>query len=119
MATANDLRRIALSLEGTSEAPHFDRVAFKAARTYATLAADKRTANIRFTPDEQALKCLTAPDVFTPIPNAWGAQGWTTMDLATATLADVRAALETAWAHAQPKKKPKPRSIKKPRPIRK
>lgn len=108
MATANDLRRIALSLEGTIEAPHFDRAAFKVARIYATLAADKRTANIRFTPDEQALKCLTAPDIFTPIANAWGAQGWTTLHLAAATVADVGAALETAWSHAQPKKKTKP-----------
>ena len=39
MATGNDLRRIALSLEGTTEAPHFDRAAFKVARIYVTLAA--------------------------------------------------------------------------------
>jgi len=53
MATARDLRRIALSLEGTTEAPHFDRTAFKVRRIYATLAADGRTANLMFTPDEQ------------------------------------------------------------------
>jgi len=29
MATARDFRRIALSLDGTVEAPHFDRTAFK------------------------------------------------------------------------------------------
>jgi hypothetical protein len=53
MATGSDLRRIALSLEGTAEAPHFDRAAFKVVRIYATLAADGRTANLRFTPDGQ------------------------------------------------------------------
>jgi hypothetical protein len=58
MATAKNLRRIALSLEGTSEAPHFDRTAFKVAPIYATLAADGVTANLKFTPDEQALKCI-------------------------------------------------------------
>ena len=47
MATANDLRRMALKLEGTTEAPHFDRAAFKVARIYVTLAADGRTANFR------------------------------------------------------------------------
>ena len=72
MATARDLRRIALSLEGTSEAPHFDRTAFKVRRIYATLAADGRTANLMFTPDEQALKCTVAPEAFSPVPNAWG-----------------------------------------------
>ena len=38
MATGKDLRRMALSLEGTTEAPHFDRAAFKVARIYVTLA---------------------------------------------------------------------------------
>jgi hypothetical protein len=52
MANGTDLRRIALSLTGTSEAPHFDRAAFKVARIYVTLAADGRTANFKFTPDE-------------------------------------------------------------------
>ena len=40
MATGKDLRRIALSLAGTLAAPHFDRTAFKVARTYVTLSAD-------------------------------------------------------------------------------
>jgi hypothetical protein len=31
MATAADLRRAALALEGTTEYPHFDRAAFTAA----------------------------------------------------------------------------------------
>ena len=70
MSSAADFRRIALSLEGTTQAPHFDRTAFRVARIYATLAPDKRTANIRFMPDEQELKCLVAPDAFAPIPNA-------------------------------------------------
>jgi hypothetical protein len=50
------VRRLALSLEGTSEAPHFDRAAFKAARIYVTLAPDGRTANFKFTPEEQEFK---------------------------------------------------------------
>ena len=46
MATARDLRRLALALDGTSEAPHFDRRAFRVKRIYATLAADELTANL-------------------------------------------------------------------------
>jgi hypothetical protein len=72
MATARDLRSIALSLDGTIEAPHFDRTAFKVRTIYATLAADGRTANLMFTPDEQALKCAVAPEAFSPIPNESG-----------------------------------------------
>jgi hypothetical protein len=105
MADADDVRRLALALEGTREAPHFDRAAFKVARIFATLAADGRSVNFRFRPDEQELKCLLAPEVFSPIPNAWGRQGWTRMDLAGATLADLQGALEMAWRHALPKPK--------------
>jgi YjbR len=102
LATAKDLRRIALSLEGTSEAPHFDRAAFKVARIYATLAAHGKTANLKFTPDEQALKCMTSPESFAPIPNAWGDRGWTTATLATLSSAELKLALETAWQHGKP-----------------
>lgn len=99
MASGEDLRRIALSLDGTIEAPHFDRAAFKVARTYATLASDGLTANLKFTPDEQEFKCLLAPEVFAPIPNAWGRQGWTVARLSALEEADLRAALDIAWRH--------------------
>jgi hypothetical protein len=104
VATAADLRRLALALEGTSEAPHFDRAAFKVARIYVTLAADGKTANFKFTPDEQALKCTVAADAFAPVPNAFGKQGWTTATLAKLTLPELGSALETAYAHALPTK---------------
>ena len=103
MTTADDLRRAALALEGTIESPHFDRAAFKVARIYVTLAADGRTANFKFGPDEQALKCLLAPGAFSPVPNAWGEQGWTTGQLAALSEAELAAALAMAWAHARPK----------------
>ncbi len=100
MASAADLRTIALALPGTTEAPHFDRAAFRVDRIYVTLAADGRTANFKFTPDEQEFKCQLAPEVFAPIGNAWGRQGWTTAELSAASEDDLRAALEMAYAHA-------------------
>ncbi|MES2752766.1 MAG: MmcQ/YjbR family DNA-binding protein [Pseudomonadota bacterium] len=105
MTSARDLRRIALSLEGTTEAPHFDRAAFRVARIYVTLAADGRTANLKLTPDEQEFKCLLAPDAFAPVPNAWGKQGWTTMTLAALDAVELKKSLQAAWQHAQPKKR--------------
>jgi YjbR protein len=103
MATGTDLRRIALSLEGTTEAPHFDRAAFKVARIYVTLAADGRTANLKLAADEQEFKCLLAPTAFAPLPGGWGRQGWTTATLSELTAKELRDVLETAWRHAQPK----------------
>jgi hypothetical protein len=105
MATAKDLRRMALALDGTSEAPHFDRAAFKVARIYVTLAGDGNTANFKFTPDEQEFKCMMLPGAFAPVPNAWGKQGWTTATLSSLSKTDLQSALETAWRHAVAKKR--------------
>jgi hypothetical protein len=104
VATGKDLRRLALSLQGTTEAPHFDRAAFKAVRIYVTLAADGKTANFKLTPDEQEFKCMMAPEAFAAIPNAWGKQGWTTATLSNLSVAELRSALEMAHAHGAAKK---------------
>ena len=107
MADADAFTRLALALPGAAQYPHFDRVAFKARVTFATLAPDRLTANIKFSPDEQALKCAVAPDAFSALPNAWGAQGWTVARLAGLSERELAAALKTAHAHAGPKQKRK------------
>ena len=75
------------------------------ARIYASLAPDGETANLKLTPDEQKLRCLIAPDAFSPVPNAWGSQGWTTARLAALTAPELANALEMAWKHAVQKKR--------------
>ena len=112
MATAQEFHRIAMSLHGTMSAPHFERTAFKVARIYATLAPDGRTANLKLEVDEQELKCVTAPDAFQPVPNAWGKQGWTTATLAALSPNELANALELAWHHALPRKRPRSPSRK-------
>jgi hypothetical protein len=115
MATATDLQRIALSLAGTTEAPHFDRIAFRVARIYATLASDRRSANLKLSPEEQEFKCMLAPDSFSPVPNAWGKQGWTTVTLAKIKMAELKDVLETAWRHAVPSSRSKVKSARSQR----
>jgi hypothetical protein len=104
MSTGKDLRRAALSLEGTTEAPHFDRTAFRAKRIYVTLAADEKTANFMFTPEEQEFKCMMAPEAFAPVPNTWGKRGATTAILSKLTIAELEDALRAAWRRAMSKK---------------
>jgi hypothetical protein len=105
MATGADLRRLALALDGTTEAPHFDRAAFKVARNYVTLAADGRSANFKFTPADQEFKCLLAPAAFSPVPGGWGKMGWTAATLAQLSLPELEVAVEIAWRQALPKKR--------------
>jgi YjbR len=100
MADAALFRKLALALDGAAEYPHFDRRAFKARVTFATLAPDEKTANIKFAPDEQALKCAVAPDAFAPLDNAWGRRGWTRAILMALSEDELRAALEIAYRGA-------------------
>lgn len=100
MATAKQLREIALSLDGTTVAPHFDRTAFKRSRIYATLAADGQSANFRLTPEDQAIMTSFHPEVFRPVAGGWGRQGWTTAELTAMTLTQLTSVLETAWNSA-------------------
>jgi hypothetical protein len=111
-ATVTDaaaFRRIALALPGVAEYPHFDRRAFKARVTFATLAPDELTANLKLAPDEQALKCVVAPDAFAALDNAWGRRGWTRATLASLSEPELGAALEMAWRHGAARAKMKRR----------
>jgi YjbR len=108
MANAEDLKRLALALPGTRAEPHFDRIAFKARITFATLASDGLSANLKFTPEHQTFKVMVAPEVFQPVAGGWGKQGWTTLTLQAASLEELESALCEAHALAGEKpKKPK------------
>ena len=107
MATSDDLRRLALAFPGVAEKPHFDRRAFYLARTFVTLAGDGETANIKFTPEEQAFKAELYPDAIVALDNGWGRQGWTMLVLDKLSEDELRACLDMAFAHAQPTPKKK------------
>src|SRR3954470_9183936 len=65
--TPKRARELALSLENASEAPHFDRLAFRTPRrTFATLARDGSDLNFMFEHAQQAHFCALAPDAFAP-----------------------------------------------------
>ncbi len=105
--TSDQFRKLALSFEGTEENPHFDRAAFKVTgkRIFATLHAPSRTANLKLTPVDQSVFCDYGKQAVYPVPNKWGLQGWTTIDLAKAPRELVQDALETAYRDTFSKKK--------------
>ena len=101
MATANDVSRLALALEGTTSAPHFDRTAFKVRRIYMTLAGDGKSLNLKLTPEEQDFKTMLAPEIFAALDNGWGRQGWTAVDVAAISKDELAAVLQMAWEHGR------------------
>lgn len=107
--TGHEFRTLALSFAGTIAAPHFDRTAFKVRRTYATLAADERSANLLLTPEEQEFYSGLNPAGIRRVANKWGDQGWTTVTLAEVDAALMCDVLAKAWQLASPSKPPRAR----------
>jgi len=98
MVKAEDARAIAISLPGTGEQPHFNRTAFTVKKKiFATLSFEDKTLNLKFTPAEQFIFCPPNSDVIFAIPNGWGRQGWTTIDLNKASKKLVTDALKEAY----------------------
>ena len=95
--TANDFRRIALSLEGTEEGPHMGSPDFRVGgRIFATLASeDQGYGNLMLTPEQQAAFVEELPEVFVPIAGGWGRMGMTHIQLAAANREVLAGALRT------------------------
>ena len=85
--TANDFRRIALSLEGAQEGAHMGAADFRVDnRIFATLASEKQGfGNIKLTLEQQTEFVSEMPDVFVPIAGGWGRMGMTHVRLAKVT----------------------------------
>jgi hypothetical protein len=97
----DQLRKLALSLPDTSDAPHFDRTAFRTPkRIFATLSADGRSLNLKLELDQQAALAESRPEAFQAIAGGWGRQGWTTMTLAEVSVAEAKSVLADAHALA-------------------
>jgi hypothetical protein len=97
--TAEDFRRIALSLEGAEESSHMGAPDFRVGgRIFATLAPEKHGyGNLMLTPEQQVSFVAELPEVFLPIPGGWGRMGSTHIRLAAASEDILAGALRTAW----------------------
>jgi hypothetical protein len=99
-------RELALALPLASEAPHFDRLAFRTPRKiFATLSASAGDLNLMFDPDLRDFYCEQAPHAFAPVPGGWGRNGATRCDLHGVDEATLMSALTAAHQLAAPRVK--------------
>ena len=109
--TKSRARKLALSLEAASEAPHFNRTALRTPRkTFATLAADGADINLMFDAGLQELYCEQEPAAFAPVAGGWGRMGATRCDLKIVDETTLLSALKAAHALAAPKPKKRGRA---------
>ena len=97
--TADDFRRIALSLPGVEESSHMGSTDFRVGGLiFATLAhVELGFGNLKLTPERQAEYVAEAPQVFLPVVGGWGRGGMTHIRLANATEDVLAGALRAAY----------------------
>ncbi len=97
--TADDFRRLALSLEGAEEGSHMGATDFRVGgKIFATLAAVKQGfGNLMLTPEMQAEFVAEAPQFFIPISGGWGRNGATHVRLSEVPEDVLAGAIRAAW----------------------
>jgi hypothetical protein len=104
--TAEEFRRMALSLPEAIEASHMGHPDFRVGgKIFATLSPPGQGwAMVKLTPEQQESFARTEPDVFAAFNGAWGKGGATKVHLRLAKKATLRAALVFAWRNRAPKR---------------
>ena len=103
--TAEDFRRIALSLPGAIESPHMGNQDFRVAGgIFATLSLERQGYGVlRLTPEQQQGLVEDAPEFFSPVHGGWGRMGMTRVRLDAVTADVLEGALRMAWQNRMAK----------------
>jgi hypothetical protein len=98
-------RKTALSLPGVVEGAHHGHADFRVGkRVFATLGyPDDTWGTVKLAPDQQTLLIDSEPEMFRPVPGAWGRSGSTNVKLSKIDHVTLQSALEMAWRNVAPK----------------
>lgn len=105
MTNLETLRSISLSFPETSEQPHFEKTSFRVGKKiFASYDAKKNQACVKLSPTDQDLFSVFDPSVVFPVPNKWGQQGWTFVNMDRIPEETLKDILTTAYCEVAPKK---------------
>jgi predicted DNA-binding protein (MmcQ/YjbR family) len=100
MISTAAFRKLALSFDGAVELPHFENASFRVKKKiFATLNKSESRGCLKLSEEEQALYCSHDKEIIYPVPNKWGKQGWTLVNLKKISPALLKAALKSAYVN--------------------
>lgn len=104
MASLKFYSTMALSLPEVVELPHFEKTSFRVGKKiFATLDKEKGIGCIKLSEIDQSAFCAFDKLVIYPVPNKWGKQGWTNINIALIGEEMLEDALKTAYCQVAPK----------------
>jgi hypothetical protein len=99
------VRNVMLSFPETVELPHFEKASFRlGTKIIATISEKDKKVCVKLSEEEQALFSSHDPQVIYAVPNKWGKQGWTFIELSRIKKPLLTAILTTAYEGVLKKK---------------
>ncbi|MBL7683614.1 MAG: MmcQ/YjbR family DNA-binding protein [Flavipsychrobacter sp.] len=105
MITTATARKLATTFDEVTEEPHFEVTSFRIGKKiYATMNEPEKRMTVKFTTFDQDVFCTFDKEVIYPVPNAWGKQGWTHVNLKKIRKEMLLDVLTVAYCTVAPKK---------------
>jgi predicted DNA-binding protein (MmcQ/YjbR family) len=104
--THSEFRQLALTFPESSEAPHFEKTSFRVQgkKIFATMSEPENQAVLKLTEVQQSVYCVFDKTACYPVPNKWGKQGWTIVQLEKVDAAFALDILKISYCNVAPKK---------------
>jgi hypothetical protein len=105
MVSVETFRQIALSFKDATEEPHFDKTSFRVnKKIFATLDIKIGRACLMLSEIDQSVFSTYDKAIIYPVPNKWGKQGATFVELKLVPKAMLKDAMEQAYNKINTKK---------------
>ena len=105
MIDLDRIKEIALSFPKTAEQPHFDKLSFKVGKkVFATYNGAHDRICVKLSAIDQDVFSSFDSSIIYPVPNKWGKQGWTLINLHKVLEETLIDALTMAYCEVAPKK---------------
>ena len=106
MINTETFRHMVLAFPGATEEPHFEKASFRVnKKIFATLSIENQIACIKLSELDQSVFCAYDKTIIYPVPNKWGKQGWTNINLKKIRKEMLRDALSSAYTEVANKKR--------------
>jgi hypothetical protein len=82
MVSLAQATKVALALGDVVEQPHFEKTSFRTnKKIFLTLDVARKRGCVKLSLEDQDVFTSMQKEVVYPVPNAWGRQGWTFVEL--------------------------------------
>ena len=104
MISIDYARELAMKYPDVSELPHFEKTSFRVkSKIFLTINPPFNRACVKLSPIDQDVFCSFNREVIYPVPNKWGKNGWTLINLKKVRKAMFKDILNSSFVNVAPK----------------